>query len=961
MRMTTSRLSLLLSTSIGTAAALFLTLSPRLAGAVGEQNARLRGQIVEAGTNVPMPGAKVTITSDDLIGGPRTASTDEEGNFDFPRIPHGTYVVTVTYEGLKPIKRRVRLDLGETETLKIPFAAEMANVETTTIVEERKRIDTDKVSTGRVLTAEQQGKIATGRSYQSVVSQLPGVVGTGNPIMAGGSFRHNRYLVDGLDITDPVTNTFSSNFNFDAIAQIDTVLIAVDAQYNSLGGVINLVTKRGSDKFHVDASFYFNHQALSAGGRAGTQLYEGRLLDQSDPRPPTAGYQANINLSGPIIKQKLWFYLSTEFRYTLNSVVPGPPLNSQHVSREFYGIYPRLKLTWAPAKRHRIELSLNSDPAFIYNQVQANTTANEAEYNQRQGGAFGILNWDYFATDNLIVGVQTGVAFNQLLISPANGDIVNQQHQDRASTINWNAGGAYRTQNDQRWRFQFDPTFTWLKKGWGGSHTFKGGAQFQYTRRYQELSTPGNGIYTDDTNQAADAGVLVRNPTGTDRPFGCNELQPRPVNGQMATPCFRLNQYEPNLARVQQGVGIGFYLQDTWKPTTWLTIAPGFRIDYGRAQNSLGDIVQNMLGFGPRLGVNIDLTRDNKTILKAAYGRANETLSLLTSSSADYIPQVSTWNYNRTSGRFDSFYTSSGGKDGFDLRGRCTDGANIGQILKECGNERLSLTPPRADFVTVSLERELFANVIGSITYSFRDLRFMWEDFAVNSRATLDGGNYAAFGDQRYGDIYAYRPSKESGRTYHGVDFAIAGSPSPNWNFFVAYTLSFLYGASDDQSGPLRDDPPRDFRYYGFLPDDHRHQLKANGSYTWRGLTLGLNFAYLTGAPTDTRLYLVPNGYVGRYAWRGIDPGADPNDVRKWTELRSPDLVDINLRAQFDFHALIKQHLSIIVDLFNALDLSNATGGSSLAGFENRNATTYGQVTGRQTPFRAQFALRFQY
>ena len=64
------------------------------------------------------------------------------------------------------------------------------------------------------------------------------------------------------------------------------------------------MTKRGSDKFAVDTSFYFNHQKLSSGSRAGTQLYEGRLLDQSDPRPPNAQYQFNLNVSGPIVKQK---------------------------------------------------------------------------------------------------------------------------------------------------------------------------------------------------------------------------------------------------------------------------------------------------------------------------------------------------------------------------------------------------------------------------------------------------------------------------------------------------------------------------------------------------------------------------------------------------------------------------------------------------------------------------------
>ena len=941
-----------------------LALVPKSAYGVGEQNARLRGTVVEAGTQVPMPGAKVQIRSDALIGGPRVTRTDEEGNFDFLSIPHGTYVITVTYEGLRPIKRKVKLQLGETETIQISFAAELAEEDKQVIVEERRRIDTDKVGTGRVLTAEQQSKIPTPRSYQTIVQQLPGVVSGGsNPVMAGGSLRHNRYLVDGLDITDPVTNTFSANFNFDAIAQVDTQLLAVDAQYNSLGGVINLVTKRGSDKFSVDASFYFNHQALSAGGRAGTQIYEGRLLDQSDPRPPNATYQGNLNLSGPLVKQKLWFYLSTEFRYTLSAVVPGPPLNLQHVSREFVGIYPRLKLTWAPASRHRVELSINADPAFISNLVQANANADENEYNQRQGGAFGILNWDWFITDRLVFGLQTGVTFEELYITPSNANYLGSQHFDRNNSITWNSAGGSRFQDDQRWRVQFDPTLTWNKKGWIGSHTFKAGVQAQYLRNYRIASTPGNQTYTDDTGQARDAGALMRDPTSMDRPLPCVVGQPNPRSGLSATPCYQTALYDPLLAQVRTAWGVGAFLQDTWKPTSWLTIVPGMRIDYGNVQNSRGEVVQNMLGFGPRLGINFALTRDNKTLLRLAYGRANEVVSLLTAFSADATQQIQTWQWNRASNRFDQFQTSSGGSTGYDLRGRCGDGS----VTLECGNAKLSLSPPHSDFVTVGIDRELIPNVVAGLTYTYRLITNLWEDIELNAMRTLDGQSYAAFGDKRYGNVFAYRPVQEAFRRYNGLDFVITGNPSPNWNVTVSYTLSFLDGTSDDQITALRDDIPRDFRYYGYLADDHRHQVKGLASYAWKGLTAGVNLSYLTGAPA-TRAYqsnIPASYYTVRYGWRGVDPQQDPNDIRKWSELRSPDILDISLRAQYDFFGQIKQHLSLIADLFNAFDLTAPVGGTTTlyqAGFENRNiAATYGTVLNRQAPVRLQLAVRFQY
>ncbi len=936
------------------------------AWAVGEQNARLRGSVVEGGTDVPMQGAIVTIRSDALIGGPRKATADEEGRFDFPLLPPGKYTLTVSYEGLKPIERRVTLDLGQTQNLKIPLSAELEKTETQTIVEERRRLDADRLSTGKVLTADSQAKLATPRRYQDVVQQLPGVTGSSNPVMAGATQRHNRYLVDGLDITDPVEGTFSANFNFDAIGQMDLLLLAVDAQYNSLGGVINLMTKSGSDKLTIDSSFYVNHQSLSLGARAGNQLYEGRLLDQSGPRPPVASYQANLNIGGPIVKQKLWFYLSTEYRYRINSVIPGAPLNAQHPPLERHDLYTRLKLTWSPSSRHRLNLSVNADPTWLTNirnidGSQTNAYTAEADYFQNQGGVFGILTWDYFATDNLLFGVQTGLQWFGFTTGPQLGDVVSPTHIDNASTITWNNSDAASIVSDGRLRFQFDPSMTWIKRGGIGQHTIKAGAQFQFLRNYSLTGTPGNLIYTDDTSQGG--GGLSRDPTSVDRPFGCVEGQPNPKPGSLATPCFQRSLYEPQRAWVRTGWALGAFIQDTWKPTSWLTLVPGFRVDYGTAANSLGQVTQNLLGFGPRLGASLDLSRDGKTMLKFAYGRANEVASLRSATLADVNPLSTTWGYNAATGRFDRFFSSDGGGGGYELSGRCGDG----QVRPECGNVKLSLRPPHSDFVTASLERELYANVVGSITYTYRKLEDLWEDIEVNAYRTLDGGNIAGFSDPTRGNVRVYRPTGDAFRRYQAMDIAIAGSPSPAWSVFVAYTLSFLDGTLDDQISVLRNDPPRDLRLYGYLLDDHRHQVKANASYTFHGLTAGVNLAYVTGAPTTRLFSTTAFGLQGRYGWRGIDPGADPNDVRKWTELRSSDVLDVSVRAQYDTYELIRQHLTLIVDIFNVFDLStptrtNTTSASTYQpAFEARNSSAYGAVTSRQVPFRVQFGLRYQY
>ena len=89
------------------------------------------------------------------------------------------------------------------------------------------RVDVEDTSRGQVLTRDFLNSIPAGRSHQSAVGVASGVVGGGgNPNMAGGTFDENRYMIDGVNITDPVTGTFSLNFKYAPLRPNHTALIA---------------------------------------------------------------------------------------------------------------------------------------------------------------------------------------------------------------------------------------------------------------------------------------------------------------------------------------------------------------------------------------------------------------------------------------------------------------------------------------------------------------------------------------------------------------------------------------------------------------------------------------------------------------------------------------------------------------------------------------------------------------
>ena len=101
-----------------------------------------------------------------------------------------------------------------------------------------------------------------------------GVTGGANPNVGGASGNENTYLMDGVNITDPVTGTFSLNFNFDAIEQLQVLTSAYDPEYGqNLGGAINIVTETGGNT--LEFNVYGRH--LNGNGDLKVMLYSLRM------------------------------------------------------------------------------------------------------------------------------------------------------------------------------------------------------------------------------------------------------------------------------------------------------------------------------------------------------------------------------------------------------------------------------------------------------------------------------------------------------------------------------------------------------------------------------------------------------------------------------------------------------------------------------------------------------------
>jgi hypothetical protein len=327
---------------IATLIALFMAV-PALAQTSGQ----LRGTVLDE-SGFPIPNAELKLTGEKLIGGAQSRKSDPNGNFQFVELSPGAYDLEVRFQGYAPVTYQgIQVQLGRTATQIVKLEPSMAT-DTITVEGQRAVVDVEDVSRGQVLTKEFLQRIPTGRSYQSAVQMANGVVGGANPNMAGGASNENTYMLDGANITDPVTGTFSVNFNYDAIQQIDVMLGGFMPEYGqSLGGIVNIVTESGSNNLEFDTSVFYTNGNWRHRKDA-RYTADGFQLSPTDFDSNFQIIQIAGKVSGPIVRDRAWFIVSYQHSRTLIANI-GIPL-----PRDFDGYYVMGKVMVQLNSEHRI-------------------------------------------------------------------------------------------------------------------------------------------------------------------------------------------------------------------------------------------------------------------------------------------------------------------------------------------------------------------------------------------------------------------------------------------------------------------------------------------------------------------------------------------------------------------------------------------------------------------------------
>lgn len=291
-----------------------------------------------------LPGVTVTATNV-ATNLARSAVTDGAGRFTILALPPGVYTVRAELAGFAPFTREdVTLALGQTVdiamTLKIAGAQEAVTVTGQATV-----VDTEKTAVATVISQKQiEALPIDGRNFISFSVITPGVnvdrtpqqgaSATSGLTFAGQRARSNNITVDGLDNNDAVVGSVRATFSQEAVREFQVLTNSYSAEFGKAsGGVVNIVTKSGTNVVSGNVFGFFRDKSLNGKGHFERFDTSGNAIDR--PKAPFRQQQFGGTLGGPIKKDRTFFFGSFERLDISTSNFVG--IDNTTIVRNFFG------------------------------------------------------------------------------------------------------------------------------------------------------------------------------------------------------------------------------------------------------------------------------------------------------------------------------------------------------------------------------------------------------------------------------------------------------------------------------------------------------------------------------------------------------------------------------------------------------------------------------------------------
>src|SRR5215470_957856 len=263
----------------------------------------LRGVLKDQSNGDAAVGATVVATSPALQG-EQVVITDENGQYFITSLPPGLYTLTVYYNNNTFSRGNVLIQVGKEAVVNMnvnsaPVDANgKAKGEVIEITGNTPIIDQGSTKTGVTITTDYTNNIPTGRTFGAVLGAVAGSQGDAYGTSIGGATSvENTYIVEGINTTDTAFGQLSSNLPNEFVQETEVITGGYNAEYGrATGGIVNVVTKQGSNQFHGSVFAYYTPGQLSADAKnlekeGGSIAYSSNL---------DYNYDLGAELGGPI-------------------------------------------------------------------------------------------------------------------------------------------------------------------------------------------------------------------------------------------------------------------------------------------------------------------------------------------------------------------------------------------------------------------------------------------------------------------------------------------------------------------------------------------------------------------------------------------------------------------------------------------------------------------------------------
>ncbi len=829
-------------------------------------------------------------------GASRSVTVNSDGTYRIGQLPPGDYTMTAGTGA--PVN--VNVSLGGTTTVNLGSDGGVANLAAVEVVGSRviNRVDVRSTESATNVTREELARLPVDQSLGSVAMLAPGVVSSGASFgglsFGGSSVAENAVYINGLNVTDPYRRQGFSSVPFAFYQEFQVKTGGYSAEFGrSTGGVINAVTRSGGNEFHAGVELTFEPSAWASDKE--DHFHSDGTVDERSytSRDYNSFLKANLWASGPIVKDKLFFFAMYEKRDSSPKDFDANVAFLTESSNDFWGA----KFDWRINDDHLVELLAFSDKAdsatdvYFYTWAAGSLDRLKGDSISNSGGDNWSLTYTGHFTDNFVAKAMYGVNKRSAVNSSTQDPDCSIVTRSSNYTARFGAettpegchptDGSFNSRYDKREAMRLD--FEWTL----GSHLLRFGMDHETLDSDSLTLYPGDGVSYQA--QAATAGASLN---GTTIPAGTTAIidARRYITGTPVT------------TEMQ-----AFYVEDNWNVTPNLLLSLGLRADKFHNKYSTG-VTFASADFGdmiaPRLGFSWDINGDGTTKL---FGNAGRYYLPLTNKLADYFAGTTDEH---------TYYVLNG----WTAANHPVAGTYLLPILgQQIGpvNDDGNVSPPE-DFRT-AVARDLkmvfqdeyilgFQQAINpewswGVNATYREVTRAVEDVRINNVTgcpwysgdfpvinpgetttlwcpdtqdwvTFDNSEegYKALGS---GALTGYKKPK---RTYKALEFQLDRAWDDKWTFNASYLWSKSEGNIE---GPVNSDTgyadtnlvqfydhPAVNERYGVLFNDSRHQIKLRGSFKLNEMwSFGATLSTRSGGPITAFGVRWPNDN------RGFGPG----------------------------------------------------------------------------------------